>query len=333
MELQMRTNWLAFVLPFLAWMGCQREESLLEPILIETIDLNSLYGTRTGIVPLGPDYRYQAYYSLVDNELVASHDKYDWEVALTHEDSPKLVINTAIPGLRIAYASEDWTEWVDEFALTWLYDLPTGQESDLAIGLNWVDQTLVLDRGLNALGEHRGFKKFRVQRVQDSLTLQSASLSGENESNFSATIDSAYYRTEWHLDDGVKICAPPKRSWDLLLSHYLHVYDPQTDPFPYQVTGVLLNPHHHKGAKFEAQPWDEFEANTSEVAPFLVPELNVIGFEWKHYDFELGYLVNEDETYAVRCDDQGTFVLSFVSFHNEMGESGYPQFVFRRLHD
>ncbi|MGB1075825.1 MAG: hypothetical protein ACPGYK_06515 [Flavobacteriales bacterium] len=329
----MRTNWIAFALPLLAWMGCQKEQALMEPVLVETIDLNSVYGTRTGMAPLGPDYRYQAYYSLVDNELVATHDKYDWEVALTHEDNPKLVINSAIPGLRIAYGSEDWTEWTDEFDLTWLYDLPTGQASDLAIGLNWANQTLVMDRGLDPLGEHRGFKKFRVERIQDSLIVQSASLSGENESIFAAIIDSAYYQTEWHLDNGVKRCAPPKNSWDLLLSNYLHVYDPLTDPFPYQVTGVLLNPHDRMGAKFEAVTWDEFESNAQEVTPLLVPELDVIGFEWKYYDFELGYIINEDDTFVVRCGDQGTFVLSFTGFHNDMGEPGYPQFVFRRLPD
>ena len=93
-------HFLTLFLALAVLMGCRKDPDLLDPILVETINLNDVYGTRMASVSLGADYRQQVYFSLVDNRWVATHDKYDWEVAMTHDDTAKLLLNHAIPGLR-----------------------------------------------------------------------------------------------------------------------------------------------------------------------------------------------------------------------------------------
>ena len=312
----------------LALAGCRKDPEIIAPVLVDTINLNDVYGTRLGEVSLGADYRYQAYYSLADNKLVAVNDKYAWDVALTNEAEPRVVLNHSIPGLRVAVGPEDWTEWVDEFALDWLYDLPGGDAG--AIGSDWAGVTLVLNRGLDPAGAERGFLKFRFDVEGDSTTLAVAELSGEAERTFTALRDTSYFMTQWSLEHGPVVLAPPTDEWDLVFTNYLHVYDPETDPFPYQVTGALLNPAGHRGARFDSTDFADFTA-PAELESALSPVWDAIGFDWKRFDFDLGYVVTEDLTFVVATAGGANYALTFTGFTDEAGERGTPTFAYRRL--
>lgn len=322
-----RFCWLVGLLA-VALVGCRKDPEIMDPVLVDTIDLNDVYGTRFGAVSLGADYRYQAYYSLAEDKLVAVNDKYAWDVALTNEAAPRVVLNHAIPGLRVAVGPADWTEWVDEFALDWLFDGPKGFHT--AIDTAWSGQTLVLDRGLDPAGEPRGFLKFRFAVAGDTTTLEVAELSGENPSTFSAARDTAYFMTQWSLETGPVVLAPPSDSWDLVFTNYLHVYDPETDPFPYQVTGALLNPAGtHAAARFDSTAFADFTA-PADLTATLSPAWDAIGFDWKRYDFDLGYVMTEDLTFTVAAGDIN-YALTFTGFTDENGERGTPTFAYRRL--
>lgn len=328
MEFLTQGRW--FLLTALVAMGCRKDPEVMEAVLVETIDLNDVYGTRMAGVALGSDYGQQAYFSLAENRVVAQHDRYAWDVALTHEAEPALLLNHAIPGLRVAVAGPDWTEWVDETELVWAYDLPTGDAADWAVGRNWAGQTLVLDRGLDATGAPRGYLKFQVTCTDSTQHFRIADLSGAAERQFTAPTDTVHHATEWSLDGGPLHLAPPRADWDLLFTNYLHVYEPETDPFPYQVTGALLNPWNHRGGRFEGTDFAEF-ALTAELEPALTPAWDAIGFDWKSFDFDLGYTVYEELTFAVDCGATGRYALAFTGFYDEQGERGAPQFQFRRL--
>lgn len=311
-----------------AFAGCRKDPDIIDPVLVDTIDLNDVYGTRFGAVSLGADYRYQAYYSLAEDKLVAVNDKYAWDVALTNEPEPRVVLNHAIPGLRVAVGPADWTEWVDEFALDWLYDRPNGAHP--AIGSSFPGKTLVLDRGLDPAGEHRGFLKFRFDIAGDSTILEVAELSGDNPRVFTAARDTAYFATQWSLEEGNVVLAPRSDRWDLVFTNYLHVYDPETDPFPYQVTGALLNPAgQHAAARFDSTAFADFTAPT-DLGFALSPAWDAIGFDWKRFDFDLGYVVTEDLTFAVSAGEVD-YALTFTGFTDENGERGTPTFAYRRL--
>lgn len=309
----------------LALVGCRKDGALYDPILLDTINLNDVYGTRSASITLGSDYNRQAYYSLVDDSLVGMHSRYAWDVAVATGEVPTLQLNAAIPGLRIAYTYADWEVPAEPEGLEWLYDLPTGREADLAVGLDHVGQTLLLDRGLAADGTPRGFKKLALTLTDSTYVLRVADPDGSNEVTFPAVPDPAFNLVTWSLDDGAVHVQPPKATWDLLLTNYLHVYDPATDPFPYQVTGALLNPAGQRGARLDGIPFDQ-----AAPAP-LSDALDVIGFDWKYYDFDLGYVMTPDLSFLVECGDGQLRALAFTGFTDLDGNKGTPSFTYRLL--
>ncbi len=311
--------------------GCRKEEASLEPELIDTINLNDLYGNRVATASIGTDYEFQAYYSLVTNELVGSYDKFAWDVALTNSDQPMLILNSSIINLRIAEAGVDWEEAIDPANLVWKYDLPGRQPADFAIGSNW-DQVLVIDRGVDGAAAPRGMKKLRIQPTEAGYVLTVTNLDGSSEQSFEATPDPDYNFTAWSLDNGAALVEPPKDTWDIVFTSYLFVFEPVTEPNPYQVTGALLNMNARQGARFDDTPFDTFAIDASAIAQ-LSSQGDVIGYDWKVFDFNLGFIIVEDRTYFVQCGDEGFFALTFTGFYDAEGNRGSPAFTYRRLQE
>ena len=320
---------LATCVPLMLLSGCRKEELAYPSELVDTLNLNDLYGNRTAAVELGGDYRQQAYFSLVNDSLVGVFDKYSWDCALTHDGTPLLFLNSSIPGLRVAVAPGGWTDPIDPAALVWEYDLSSRQPEDLAIGSDW-ERVLVLDRGLDPDGAARGLKKFRLAAAPDGFTLTVANLDGTDEVTFASTSDPAYHATQWSLDAGAVVAAPPKDSWDLLFTSYLVRFEDEAEPFPYQVTGALLNPCGRRAARLDGMPFASV-ALTADVLSLLSDDADAVGYDWKTYDFELGYAVTPDLSFAVECGTHGTRALTFTGFVNSLGEPGSPAFTHRLL--
>jgi len=309
--------------------GCRKEELPYPAEWVDTLNLNDLYGNRTAAVDLGGGYRNQAYYSLVNDSLVGVFDKYSWDVALTHDAVPLLFLNSSIPGLRVARAAGDWAADLDPAALVWEFDLSSRQPEDLAIGSEW-QGVLVIDRGLDPDGLPRGLKKLQLTAAPEGWTLTVANLDGTEAATFTSAPDALYHATHWSLDAGAVIASPPKDSWDLLFTSYLVRFEDEADPFPYQVTGALLNPCGRRAARLDGVPFASV-AWTPEVEALLTDDADAVGYDWKTYDFELGYAVTPDLSFAVECGTHGVRALTFTGFVNALGEPGSPAFTYRLL--
>lgn len=307
--------------------ACRPDPELLEPELIDVIDLGDLYGTRTGAAVLGEDYRDQVYYSLENNEVVATVNKFTWDFGMTPDSVLRL--NSAVLNLRIAEAPGPWDAPVDAAELTWLYDGPTGDSATLAVGANWADRVWVVDRGLDSEGTPRGLFKCQIHSTPDSLFLHVAQLDGSEAQVFGGTLDAHLHLTAWSLEAGQVDAAPPADSWDLLFTSYLYVFDPETEPFPYAVTGALLNPTGHKAALLTDQPFADVEASD---AVGLTDDEDAVGYDWKVYDLDLGlFTVRDNWTYIIQPDPEILYALAFTGFNDALGRRGTPQFSFRRL--
>lgn len=326
----MRLLLFSFVL-FVVLAGCRKEEDALEPELIDTINLNDLYGNRVATASIGTDYEFQAYYSLVNNELVGSYDKFAWDLALTNSDQPLLILNSSIINLRVAESGVSWEEPIQLENLEWKYDLPSRQPDDFAIGSNW-NQVLVIDRGVDGAGTPRGMKKVRLEATDSGYSLTVANLDGSEEQVFDTSPDTEYNFTAWSLDNGATLVEPPKNTWDIVFTSYLFVFDPVNEPNPYQVTGALLNMNARQGARFDDTPFESVTADAATVAQ-LSSQGDVIGYDWKEFDFDLGFIIIENRSYVVKCANEGLFALSFTGFYDEDGNRGTPAFTYRRLEE
>ena len=64
----------------------------------------------------------------------------------------------------------------------------------------------------------------------------------------------------------------------------------------------------------------------------LTNQSDVIGYDWKYYDFDDGvYTIEPDHNYVIRDRDGFIYKLRYIDFYSDLGEKGYPTFEFVRL--
>lgn len=329
MEYPNMRNLLFFVLLLSSLASCRKAEEPYEALLRETINLNDLHASRLDVADIGNNYGLQIFYSLEHHEIVAIRDKYSWDFAIRNSGAPSLVLNSSVVNLRIAYAGEDWDSVPNLDELEWMYDLPDRQDASLAVGENLAG-VFVIQRGLTNEGVERGFRKVKLEAGADSLQVRVADLNGSNEAVYSIVRDEGVSLSCFSLDNGWVEVEPRKEEWDLLFTSYLHVYDPESNPFPYQVSGVLLNPFRVQAALCEPVNYADFVPQAEHVAS-LSSDANSIGFDWKYFDFDAGYLIVPDRSYLIHGVDERQYLLQFTGFYDEEGLPGSMAFQYRLL--
>jgi len=310
--------------------SCRKEEDLMEERYVGEINLNQEYGLRVGSSSLNSDYSEQAFFDLGTGVNVSSNQKFIWDVAISNTDG-FVQLNSAKSNLRATVLDVEWGENVDPQILDeLLWDPPHGIASELAVG-SIEDQLFILDRGLNESGEAIGYKKAKLQINSDnSVELTVASLDGTDETVYDWVPDLDYTFTYVHFENGVVEVAPPKTEWDLVFTSYLHVFDPDTEPFPYQVTGCLINQYEVEVAQTDELSFEEIDLNLATELSYT-DSLDAIGYDWKYFDFDLGFVVFDDRVYIIKDTHGHMFKLNFQSFYNDLGEKGNPQFRFQKL--
>ena len=57
----------------------------------------------------------------------------------------------------------------------------------------------------------------------------------------------------------------------------------------------------------------------------------IIGFDWKYYDFNLGYIIYPDRYYLLKDEDGFYFKIRFIDFYDPSGNKGTATFEYQRL--
>ena len=134
------------------------------------------------------------------------------------------------------------------------------------------------------------------------------------------------------FDSGLKEIAPLPDEWSMLFSKYTTML--QTDEgenYPYLVTGVLLNPNTVLAVRDTIHEFSEINRDNILGLGFT-NQADVIGYDWKYYNFDAGvYTIVPDMNYVIRDKDGFFYKLRFVDFNSDLGEKGYPKFEFVRL--
>ena len=131
------------------------------------------------------------------------------------------------------------------------------------------------------------------------------------------------------------VSEPGKSKWDLLFTQYTTLlYTDAGDPYPYLVTGVLLNPALVVVAVDSITAYDEISFDKAQSMNYA-NQADRIGYLWKKYDFDEGtYTVDSKIIYVIR-DNKGFFYkLRFKDFYkllNNRLQKGYPSFEYQKL--
>lgn len=167
------------------------------------------------------------------------------------------------------------------------------------------------------------YKKFMIQSLAGgTYTIRYANLDSSSEAT--ATVNKADFPDTdlafFSFADGGTIATAPAQSWDLSFCRYVTPLDDGTgNILDYAVTGILSGP----GVEVaEARGVEPFIVEVDAYVDSFETDLDIIGYDWKAFDFTQGWLIPEDLAYFVKKADDHVWRLVFVDFEGSATGTG-----------
>ncbi|HRY33909.1 MAG TPA: HmuY family protein [Bacteroidales bacterium] len=293
---------------------------------------------RTDTLGMTQYYVYQLYYDLGSGQVMASNAKESWDLGFDCSSTGyHLILNTA-NFMKVSDAGPlSFPQALDTANRSWHFDKSDGNPDSNAIG-RWFqvlsgdtlskNHIYILDRGMDQYGDPLGFRQLVIDSLkQGTYYFRIAWLDGSNPQSYAIQKDATrnYIHFTFRFGGSVQLLEPPKDAWDLLFTQYTTLLFTNTgEPYPYLVTGVLLNPNGVSAAKDTLHPFLSFSLAEASGLTYSTA-LDIIGYDWKYYDFDAAsYSVMTDRFYAIRDTDAYPYKLRFIGFYNHLGEKGFP---------
>lgn len=296
-----------------------------------------------GEVELTETYKYQVFFDLETNTSVRSNLISAWDLGFEASDSGwHVILNTSKMMLAGNTGLTDFESVTKNPGIEMNFDPSDGNLDSTAIG-QWYGlndrepfshgHVYIVDRGIDENYNQPGLKKVVFDlHDRDTYLVRFADLDGKNEQTVTIPKNDAVNFVCLSFDNGVVDIEPGKNEWDLQFGKYstlLFTNDGQ--PYPYLVTGVQLNPNQTLAVMDTTYAFDEINLEIAEELP-LISQKDVIGYEWKVYDFDNAvYTVLPDKLYILKDTEGYFYKLRFIDYYNQTGEQGYPAFEFLRL--
>ncbi len=319
--------------------SCFKEDKLVTP------HVPGNYITDT--IALTGSYKYQVYYSLSDSTIQSSGARTLWDLGFENTPGGWRVILNSSCFMKAAFLSDqEFGLPTDTTGARWLFNPSDGSADSLATG-QWftiknndtvgTNRVLLIDRGIDEGGNPRGFNQLVIDSlVNGTYYFRLASINGTNPRSYSVSKHGNTNHLLFSITDpSSQVSEPASPAWDLLFTEYTTLlYTDLGQPYPYLLTGVLLNPAYVEVAVDSVVT---FESITFDKAQSLTFSKNTdkIGYNWKRYNFSLGtYSVNSDINYIIRDTKGFLYKLRFIGFYkfnkNKL-EKGFPSFEYQKL--
>ena len=301
----------------------------------------------TDTVALTDTYQNQVYYTLSDSSVAGSNIRSIWDLGFESSPNGWIVILNTSCFMKSAYLSgQVFGKPADTTGATWLFNPSDGSADSLAIG-KWfaisgtdtvgTNRVLLIDRGVDVKGNPRGFR----QLVIDSLSygiyyFRIAAFDGTNQQSFAVSKKRDVNHALFSISTPSTIVTEPaKIGWDLLFTQYTTLlYTDVGDPYPYLVTGVLLNPSLVVVAVDSLSSFEDITFEKVQSMSFS-RQADRIGYLWKKYNFNDGsYAVDSKIIYVIRDTKGFLYKLRFRDFYkllNNRLRKGYPSFEYQKL--
>lgn len=322
------------LLLFLSLQACFKEEEMIPPH--EQGDLEE------GQAALGPQYESQVYFDLSDNQVVSSPPINDWDLSFESNTGGWLIrLNSA--QFMLAGNSLDtlFSADLNVDDLDMKFDKSDGNPDSTAIGAwyeaaddsTWSQHYVyLLDRGTDPEGNSLGQKKVQFDILGETFSMRYANPDNSGDTTVLILRDPDMDRVYYSFEDGMVDIAPLPDQWSLLFTRYttMLVTDEGED-YPYLVVGVLLNPNGVLAARDSINDFMDISAENVAALEYTT-RADVIGYDWKYYDFDAGvYTIVPDMNYVIRDREGFFYKFRFVDFYSDLGVKGYPTFEFVRL--
>lgn len=295
----------------------------------------------TMISDVGENYTTQNFVDLNTLEEKSILNIADWDLAFEcKKDSFHVLLNSALMMLAGNTYDTNFATIYSPEGLEMNFDVSSGNLDSTAIGIwyqsdgeNLVSkkQVYVLDRGIDGDLNVLGFKKFSLGMEEEKYIIRYANLDGSEEKKVVIEKDENYNYIHLSFENGIIPVEPPKADWTLKFSRYSTLlFTNEGDPYPYNVIGVLSNPNHVQTCETSD---DFFNITLSDTTKYeFRNKADVIGFNWKYYNFDDGlYTIAPDKNYVLKDKDGFYYKLRFTSFYDNLGNKGAISYEVKRL--
>lgn len=284
-------------------------------------------------VNMGGDYGQQIFYSLNNNQVVRQNPKTAWDIGLeSGAEGWRIFLNSSRGGAAVQLENTDFESINNPTGIEWKWDASSGNADSTAIGdYRESAATIIIDRGFDPAGNHTGYWKMKVIEVTSaSYTFRCAEINGAQDTILTVPKSANTNLTAFSFDQLAEAeIEPPSDSWDLLFTQYVHIfYDPVT---PYLVTGVIINRYQTTVAEVSDRNFDELALEHAEEYQFS-NALDIIGYDWKTFDFaSANFIIHPEKIYLINDSEGRYFKLKFIDFYTESGQRGAPRFEMQEL--
>lgn len=322
--------------------ACQKEElPIPAPVVNQLIPIDTSDGEAlivkgvaiTNAVSMGSDYSKQIWFDLGTNKMVKTNLRTEWDLAfdcnLTHN---KVYLNPA-SNASVAFTTEtDFSKVNTDAGLTYVFEHQSGRDDKLAIGeVTNQRNVFIIDRGFNPSGNPLGKWKAQITLVQDgNYYLTCSKLNGDNLKTVVIAKKAQYNRVAFSFNTLSELqIEPPKSEYDLCFTQYTHIFE--NPPQAYSVNGVIINSHNTEVAEEFSLGFSSIDKGHAEGL-FYSDDLDVIGYDWKNFNFNTNnFIINSEQNYLIKDVSGNLFKLHFLDFYDENGLKGTPGFEFERL--
>jgi len=290
---------------------------------------------------MGNTYTYQAYFDLSSGTFQNSNSKFDWDLAFESDPTSNAIyLNSARLMRAFSTGSTHFDSvYAADPELDWEWDKPNGRPGATAIGA-WEESDLVsagevylIDLGVDEEGNSIGFRKLVILSAdEDRYEIRFAELDGGDLTEMTIERDVNRSRNCISLMDKMQLeIEPVSAEWDMHFTNYSEELWDGEDTVSYLVTGVLINRYGTMAAFDDALTYEDISLEDA-VGLEMSNDANVIGYDWKYFDFDaLSYSIVEGQHYILRDVDGIYYKLRFLGFYNAQGEKGSPQFEYEKL--
>lgn len=331
--MQMR-NLPVFIVAVLCLSSCFKEEEMVPPH--EQGDLE------TGQAPMGVTYANQVYFDLHQNTVASANLISGWDLSFESvPDGWTVRLNSSKFMLAGNTHTTHFGAEINREALDMRFDSSDGNPDSTAFG-NWylsegdsawsLKEVFLVDRGMDEKDKPVGLKKVQLEIQGNGYLVRYSNLDHSGDTTVLIRRDPLLDRIYFSFEKGVVDMAPLPGTWSLLFSKYTTMLvTNEGENYPYIVAGVLLNPNGVSATLDTIHDFHEIGlADTIDLE--LTSRADVIGYEWKYYNFDAGvYTIEPGLSYVIRDRNGLYYKMRFIDFYNDIGEKGYPSFEFVRL--
>jgi|GEM_PF-309167 len=286
-----------------------------EELPVEAYDRGDL---ETGGLDMGERFSKIVFYSLSEQKVVDECELKDWDLYIGEE-------NIRMNPSRFMSAAElsetDLFNVEDTSGMDFQFD-PSSGLAPFALQSN--AKVYALDLGLDWDGTHLGFMCIRITEKGNGLFIELINSEGEK---LEAEVERGTYYSLQRME---KFDLILPSDYDLMFTRYAHYFD--VEEVHYLVSGALL------GASTTALQFDDRDFESIDLKFFeenkesMSTQMDIIGYDWKLYDFDAGsYSTVDKRAYLIEDDKGFIYKLRFTSYYNREGKSGHPSFEYQLL--